>query len=232
MAKTPKSSIKVVFTSPVESITDKALVKAAYKDLCKQITTLAEAIAVDPNVLISHSIVDTGSVVTSEIPVATVDAKIAELQTTSARISSGKSPAVTPGYKSKFEPSVVDVEEVPDPEETPHIKVGHWVPPTTNTPKPVIPVSSAVSAPTVDAAGIKTTIFSKLRKSSNSLAIIDFLVANANKEVSIEEIATGAKLEKSAVNGWLAQTGKEVKAITKGEKRGHYIFDSSKVKVY
>jgi anti-sigma28 factor (negative regulator of flagellin synthesis) len=60
---------------------------------------------------------------------------------------------------------------------------------------------------------------------------VKYLLDNPDKEVSVSEIATGAKLENVDVNNWLAQTGKKIKAIKSGEKRGHYLLDTSKIKV-
>ena len=268
MAKKPTSSVNVTFVSPVTSISDKSQVKAAYKDLCKQITSLAEAIAADPNVIISHSsVVGITEPVTQVEP---VDVKMAELQTISKRISKGKSPAVTPGFKSKFDaPDVVDVEEVKttkasdsDFDEKPRVKACEWVktatlPPVPKSERPPIvdveveteteekpkhwvpPVSKA--APTKSevpesAAGVDTKLeafFAKngLRKTENSLKMISFFLSHADMEVSTEDIATKAGLDKSVVASWLAQTGKNVKAVKGGEKRGHYVFVSSKSKI-
>jgi len=240
MAKKQVSSVNVTFVSPVTSITDKSEIKAAYKDLCKQITSLAESIAADPNVIISHSSLSGPGITPVEI--VPVDTKIAELQAVGKRVATGKSVAVVPGYKSKFDSDATDEEEVKDPEERPRVKICDWV----KTSEPVEkvqekpthwepPQAKTEVAKPVDTAlkgKMEVTIFSKLRKTENSQKIVGYFLSNMDKEVSIDDIAAGTKLEKGIVTSWLAQTGKGLKAISSGEKRGHYIFDSSKVKVY
>jgi hypothetical protein len=227
MPKKAKNTISVTFISEVESITDKSEVRAAYTDLRKQIATFAEASAADPNIVISHSAINnlTGN---------PADSKIAELQTINARIEQNKTAITDPNYQSKFEPKGVEVEEAEetDPDEVPRVKAGPWPPPKSSS-SPVPPPSPTPVV--VDAAlkgKMEVTIFSKLKKTEKSRAIIDYFLNNLDKEVSVDAIAKGTKIDNKSVSIWLSTTAsKSVKAI-KNVSRGVWMFDSTKVRVY
>ena len=133
--------------------------------------------------------------------------------------------AVNPEHKSEFEPQIeeTDDEERPrvracewvKPEPTVPIekKPTHWVPPQTN-----VAEAEAKATDTTLKGKLEVTIFSNLKKTEKSSKIVEYFLSNINKEVSIDDIASGTKLDKSAVNSWLAQTSKEIKAIQKCEK--------------
>jgi hypothetical protein len=173
MAKKQTCSVTVTFISDVEVSSDITQIRAAYKDLSKQIQTMAESLAADPNIIVAHSKINGLGEAQG-----TVDVKIAELQTINAKIEQGKSSVKDPGYKSKFEPKVVEKEETEDepvdPDEKPRIKAGHWTPPVKTTPKsvaaPVIAVT-AVPVSTID-SGLKgkmeISIFKDLKKTEKS----------------------------------------------------------------
>jgi hypothetical protein len=235
MAIKSKNSISVSFVSPVETLTDKSQVKAAYKDLGQQIIKFAEAYTNDANVIISHSVVNAGGDAVAASIKDPADSKLAELQSTTKRVASGKTPA-NPTHKPKFvEP---DAEE-PEEDETPRVVAGGWTPPVKNEPvaKPTAkPVAKPVVAPadTVDTDKVDKivdAVFKDLKATKNSLAIIRYLAANADKDVKIADIAEGSKLENTVVSAWIAQTSERVKAFESTDKRGIYRFNSSKVKV-
>ena len=190
---------------------------------------MAESLAADSNIIISHSKINDSGGVTP-----TADVKIAELQTINAKVAKGATVAVNPNYKSKFEAKVVEEKEEVDEDfdEKPHIKVGHWTPPIKN-----VAASVTTPAPVTDAINpelksqMEAAIFKDFKKTAKSSAIIGYLLANANKEVPVADIAKGSGIDNAAVSIWLATTAAEkVKAI-KNISRGVWFFDSSKVKI-
>jgi predicted GNAT family acetyltransferase len=246
-----KYKVSICFVSEIESMSDPAQVKAAYKDLRGQIAKFAEYSASDPNIIISHSVVSDDPKDMKAVARTVASVKIAELQSINQRILKGKTAITDPEYKSKFEPNDAAPQEVEfervDPDEKPHIiqQKQPWVPPSIKQKQPWVPPSrpvevevaqeaKSVADPTLNPnikGKMEVEIFSKLRKTDKSMAIVKYLLDNPDKEVSVSEIATGAKLENVDVNNWLAQTGKKIKAIKSGEKRGHYLLDTSKIKV-
>ena len=241
MANT-KSKVIVCFTSPIDTVTDTKQVKAAYKDLCDQITKFATAIATDPNIIVAHSTVaaDASAVPGADNP---ADPGIAELQSINKRIEKGESVVVDPNYKSKFEPKVpvtdeeapimvpgsgwqpINVKNIPKPaSKTSVAKAENIVEPTK-----VAEVEPAAKPPVTDTAALKEAIFSTLHATDKSIGIIDYFLKHKDTDVAVSDIVEGTKIKDVSI--WLSTTGKSVKAITKTEKRGVYRFDSSKVKV-
>lgn len=226
-----KQSVSVTFISEVDSFTDTAQLRAAYKDLSKQIQSFAESLATDQNIIISHSKLNGMGEVAG-----TVDAKIAELQTINTKIAKGQSSITDPSYKSKFEPKVKEVKPEAaeeDDNDPPRVRAVAWTPPQKNIPAPI--TAAAPVTKVVDATlkgKMEVTIFSSLKKTEKSSAIVGYFLSNPDKNLTVDEIAKGAKLDNKAVSIWLATTAKEsVKAI-KNVGRGTWFFDSSKVKVY
>lgn len=222
--------VSVCFAVPVASATPKE-VKAAYKELAKQITAFSEAVILDSNILALHSNVHT---MTPGSPVPfTADYKIAELQTISKKVTSGKSSVDKPKQDSV---ATVAPEENEDEDflEKPRVVAGHWEPPA-GAGKPVIEVEAVVSTatPTSDnGTAIKEAIFKKSRRTEKSEAIVDFFIAQKNAEVTLDDISKKTKLGKQDISVWFQSTGKTIKGIGKVKgKRGVYIFDASKIKV-
>ncbi len=236
MAKKPTSSISITFVSPVESTGDTSQIKAAYEDLRQQIASLHESIQADPNVVIAHSRINTaGETPSLEDP---VDTKIAELQTINAKVAQGKTPSTNP-VKTK---TVIREDDEGGPvEETeyvdkPHITQHVWVPPVKKVAPPPVPeagITPATSAPTKPSqkSRIEEAIFKNLKKSAKSSAIINFMLDNMDKELTLAQIAEGSEVDNKAVSIWLGTTAKDsIKAI-KNVGRGVYIFNSDKIKL-
>ena len=225
-----KPKLIVSFAVPVEAVDSKS-VRGAYKEMRKQIVDFANALNIDQNILITHSVVS--SDMKDAVP---VDVKIAELQTINKKITSGKSSLDDP----KQTKSIVVSEKVSDDdEEAPRIKtISDWQPSNVrNTPasKPTLEIKSASVSimnnnPNSNKEVLIAAVFKDLKKTSNSVAIVEFLTSKPDQDLSIEDIVKGSKLEKATVAAWLAQTGKTVKAVTKAD-RGVYRFDSSKVSI-
>jgi hypothetical protein len=223
--KSPEFKVSVCFVSPLVSQTDQTAIRAAYKDLTKQIAEFAQAVVADPNVLPSHSVVSNDPKDMVPVNRITVDSHIANLQTINERIKNGDSVAVNPKHKNRFE-SADDEDEVPHVVAyTDYAKAG--------------PVVQSVAAKTGTAeAGLppgadlkakyKAVVFEQIRETAKSVAIVDYFLDNANKEVTTADIVAGTNLASADVGVWLATTGKKLTAIVKTGKRGCYKFDTDK----
>jgi hypothetical protein len=234
------------FVSSVEVTGDSKSVKAAYKDLTKQIVDFAQAVILDPNILVTHSSVtaDPPKVI---IPTTTnlADPKIAELQTISKKITSGKSSLDDPknmkGMNVPEEPED-ELEEKPrivtHTEWTP-VNIKNTAKPKVEQPKQVKPMPEPVTetesvtprhiteSSSTDEALINK-VFETLRKTTNSQAVIKYFVANRDTEVTKQSIVEATGLDGITIGAWFAQTGKTVKAI-ENTGRGKYRFNSDKV---
>ena len=200
---TTKSKVSVCFVVPITTAANGKEVRAAYAELRRQIVQFANAITRDPNVIITHAAVtpdpsDLGTAI--KLP---ADSKIAEIQS----IAVPKAPE-TPATSKKDR-------EIPAPpeedEEKPHIQINQWTPPQPSAPKAVEVPSTA----TLD------KIFENLKRTEKSLIVVKFLITQAGKELTVDDIVTGTKLDKTQVASWLAATSESIAGLEK-VKRGVY----------
>ena len=229
--KEPEFKVSVCFVSPLTSQTNQTEIKAAYKDLARQIAEFAQAVVTDPNILPIHSVVSSDPKDMAPVARITVDPKIAGLQTINKRIEKGESVAVNPKHKNKFETK-------DDDEDAPHVVARtDWNEArkveAVATVTPITPAETKESpAPSSDLkAKIMDAVFKKLKKTAKSEAIVGYFLDNIDKEVTVDDIATGSGQDKPGIGPWLSNIGKTIKGITKTGKRGCYMFDSTKVKV-
>jgi hypothetical protein len=73
-----------------------------------------------------------------------------------------------------------------------------------------------------------TTIFSKLKRTQKSEAIVKYFIENSGSELSVEKICNGTGLSMRAVTNWICQTSNKVTAVT-NPARGIYKFNPDKL---
>jgi hypothetical protein len=211
----PTNKISLLFTVPLES-SDSKVVRAAYKELASQVLRFAEAIKIDSNIMIVHTTVSEDLKDLKACTHTIVDPKLAELQTINKKVASGKSAVDNPNQpitelSKGFEDEPARVTSMP---------MSEWK-----------EEKEAVSIPVVDVDKLKEKLLEQFQRlTTKTKAVIEFLANNHDKEVTSEEIATGAKLEAKEITSWLSQTGKTVKAL-ENVKRGVYKLNSTKVKI-
>ena len=203
-----KNKISICFVAPIAIGASPKETRAAYKELHRQIVQFANAITRDPNAIIVHSSLTPNSESLDAALESPADSKIAELQSiaTPREVDTPE----TPPKKRELPIPPVDEDE-----EKPHVIAGGWTPPEPSTPKPV----------TVTKDTIIDKIFENLKRSAKSVTIVEYLVVNAGKELTVDDLVKGTKLEKPQVANWLSQTGESITGLTK-VKRGTYRFNA------
>lgn len=235
MTNKPKAKVSVCFISPLESMQDTRGVKAAYKDLCKQISAFAEAISADPNKIVTHSVVSEDPADMVPVGQNPADVKIIELQAINKRMAKGKSQAVDANYKSKFEPNS---RVVADDEDTPRVVAVDWnelkntqQKPAVTTPSKATTAVTDTPAATPDKEKMLAALLDGKRKTEKSIAIFNFLIDKADLEVTTNDIAEASGLSNIDVSIWFSSTGSDVAAIERVGKRGKYMLNTSKLKI-
>jgi hypothetical protein len=228
-----KIKVSVCFVAPVDS-TEKTAVKTAYRDVGQQIIKFAEALKLDPNIIIAHSVVsdDVNDLKACAYNIANpANVKIAELQTINTKVAKKLSSVDKPQQPDTEVPGMKDELDENDP---PRIKAVDWKPAFTKVEKaatsdtspaqlPAPAVSSAVS----DEVLTKAVLANFDRLTEKTRTLVTFFVKNKDKKVTKAEIVKGSGLADPDVTSWLAVPSKNIKALTNPE-RGFYLLDSAK----
>ena len=214
-----KSQVSVCFTVPITTAGNAKEVRAAYTELRKQIVQFANAITRDPNVVVTHSVMSNLDETNKAAIANPANGKIAELQS----VSVPRVPDTAKTPKKKREIPEPDVDE---DEEKPRVQAGEWTPSikSADSKKPLVSSEPAVAtAKLIDTKAVTDKIFTDLKRTGNSVTIVEYLVSNHDKELTPDDIITGTKLERQQVSNWLAITGDRIPGLEK-VKRGVYKF--------
>lgn len=249
MANTNQTRVSVCFVVPISSSVNPKEIRAAYNELRRQIVQFANAITRDPNSIVTHTVI-TNDV---NPPAAALDqpalAKVAELQSIkvpkeieTAATPPAKRELPVPAFEDDEKPHIVAHTWVPTaapanpgakaekPKKVEPPKVEK--PAKAEKPKKVEPAPepepapAPVAAPTPTAAMLERdlkVVFENLKRTEKSVTIMTFLVAEQGKELTVEQIVNGTKLDKTQISSWLAITGKTIKGL-ENVKRGVYKF--------
>lgn len=222
--------VSVCFVAPVES-DDKNATKQAYRDVGQQIIKFAEALKLDPNVIIAHSVVsaDVNDLKACSYNIADpVNVKIAELQTINTKVAKKLSSVDKPQQPSTEVPGMKETEDENDP---PRVKAVEWQKAYSkvNTAATPAPVTAPVTSFN-DEALTKAVLANFARLTDKTKTMVAFFVKNKDKKVTKADIVKGTGLADPDVTSWLAVPSKNIKALTNPE-RGFYMLDSVKALV-
>lgn len=248
MANTNQTRVSVCFVVPISSSVNPKEIRAAYNELRRQIVQFANAITRDPNSIVTHTVI-TNDV---NPPAAALDqpalAKVAELQSIkvpkeieTAATPPAKRELPVPAFEDDEKPHIVAHTWVPTaapanpgakaekPKKVEPPKVEK--PAKAEKPKKVEPTPEPAPEPPVAPAPVVAllpeatlaAIFKDLKRTEKSVTIMTFLVNEQGKDLTVEQIVNGTKLDKTQISSWLAITGKTIKGL-ENVKRGVYKF--------
>ena len=207
----PQSKVSLCFIVPLNSAADSTEVRATYKELHRQVTEFANAITRDPNVLVNHSVVSPDPKDLKEVPLQPVYSKVAATQAV---------------RKPKPEKELPEPDTAKFDDEPPRIKAMTDWKPTTAAARPVQPpIQPTPATPVkVDTKATVDKIFEKLKRTTKSAAIVEYMASRNGNTMTVEEIAKGSGYDARAVNNWLGQTAPDIKNVKK-TGRGIYTFE-------
>lgn len=248
MANINQTRVSVCFVVPISSSVNPKEIRAAYNELRRQIVQFANAITRDPNSIVTHTVI-TNDV---NPPAAALDqpalAKVAELQSIkvpkeieTAATPPAKRELPVPAFEDDEKPHIVAHTWVPTaapanpgakaekPKKVEPPKVEK--PAKSEKPKKVEPTPEPAPEPPAAAAPVVALlpeatlaeIFKDLKRTEKSVTIMTFLVGEQGKDLTVEQIVNGTKLDKTQISSWLAITGKTIKGL-ENVKRGVYKF--------
>lgn len=222
--------VSVCFVAPVDS-NEKNAVKTAYRDVGEQIIKFAEALKLDPNVVIAHSVVsnDVSDLKACAYNIANpANVKIAELQTINAKIGKKLSSLDKPNQPSTEVPGMKETLDENDP---PRVVAVDWKAAQAKVDKVATAPSTPTPAPAVnDEALTKAVLANFDRLTEKTRTLVAYFVKNKDKEVTKADIVKGSGLADPDVTSWLAVPAKNIKALT-NPKRGSYLLDTKLIKV-
>jgi hypothetical protein len=97
---------------------------------------------------------------------------------------------------------------------------------------PEVPAIPAVSvpAPILTEDEMMDMIFKDLKRTEKSQRIIKYLIQNSGQEISVDQLTSGASINKNDLSSWMAVIGCRVPAIVRVQ-RGCYKFNPDKLNI-
>ncbi len=226
-----KSYAALALVRALDKDTDPREFKSFVGTINEQVLALAEAIKKDPNVLIPDIMVisQPGEILTEKLLKQPVNVKLAIEKAEKTHAINMAAKAAKPNKVSVAKavvPPLPKDNEIEDPPRVQAVSVEDYKREKSETSvvstetKPVTQISNKN-----DSEKILEAIFKDMKCMTRSVAIMTVFSLQPGVEISVDDIAQHSKLTKADVKSFLSTTGKKIKCLIKGSKRGTYKLD-------